>query len=127
MINLITFTVGPTVGGAGVSTATGYSRNVKGKVLAVHVDHSVGGAGTTDFTLSDAEDPIAESIFTLTDSVTDTKRYPRRPTQNSAGTDATYDGTRKVHEPYVVCGRLKGVLAQGNDGQTATVYVWLER
>jgi len=114
-------------GGAGTSTGSAYSPHVNGRILAVHVDHSAGGTGATDTTLVDAEDPAAETIYTKSDSVTDVKIYPRRATQNNAGTNITYDGTRIVYEPYVVCGRLLAAIAQANDGQTATFSVWLDR
>lgn len=128
MIEMIRWSTGDTTGGAGASTATGYSPAVAGKILAVHVDYVGSPPGaTTDFTLSDENDPAAENIVTLTDQATDIKLYPRRLLEANDGTDLTYDGTRKIYGEYVVCGRLKATIAQANDSDSATVTVWIDR
>jgi hypothetical protein len=128
MIDRIQWTTGAASGSAGSATATDYSPPVTGRVLAVYVDYKDSPpAGTTDFTLSDEEDPGSESIVSLTDGATDQKLYPRRVVETNDGTDLTYDGTRKVYEPYVVHGRLKATIAQANANDYVQVTVWLER
>ena len=128
MIDRVQWSTGDTAGGAGTSTATGYSpKAVRGEVLAVHVDYVGSPPATTDFTLSDENDPAAESIVTLANQATDIKVYPRRVVELNDGTDITYDGTNEVYEPYVVHGRLKAVIAQANDGDSATVTVWIRK
>jgi len=99
---------------------------VRGRVIAVHVDYQESPPNTTDFTLSDDDDPAAENIVSLTDQATDLKIYPRRLVETNDGTDLTYDGTRKVYEPYVVAGRLKAVIAQANAGDACAATIWLE-
>jgi hypothetical protein len=126
MIDRIQWSTGSTTGGAGASTATGYSPHVSGKILAVYVAYIGSPPATTDFTLSDEGDPAAESIITLVNAATDIKIYPRRLLETNDGTDLTYDGTRKVYGEYVIHGRLKAVIAQANDADSATVTVWLE-
>lgn len=127
MIDRVQFSTGVASGGAGVATATGYSMLVRGRVLAVNVAYvDSPPAATTDFTLSDGADPAAEAIVSLPNVATDVRLYPRRAVQDNAGVDRTYDGTRKVAEPYVVHGRLKAVVAQANDGDSVTVTAWIE-
>ena len=61
MIDRVFFSTGAAVGGAGVSTATGYSTHIAGKILAVYVAY-LGSppAGTTDFTLYVAGEEVFE-------------------------------------------------------------------
>lgn len=127
MIDKITFSTGEAAGSAGSATATGQSVHVSGKILAVYVAYQDSPpAGTTDFTLSDESDPASEAIVSLTDGATDQKLYPRRLVETNDGTDITYDGTRKVYEPYIVHGRLEATIAQANSGDSVDVTVWLE-
>ena len=126
MIDRVQWSTGACAGGAGVSTATGYSTPVRGEVLAVHVDYVGSPPGaTTDFTLSDEDDPISESIISLTDQATDIKIYPRRVTEQSDGTDILYVAGEEVFEPYVVHGRLEATIAQANDDDYVIVTVWI--
>ena len=68
MIDRIQFSTGTAAGAAGSATATNYSESVRGKVLAVHVDYIDSPPATTDFTLSDEQDPASEAIISLTDA-----------------------------------------------------------
>jgi len=127
MIDRIQWTTGLAEGDDGSATATGYSPPVAGKVLAVHVDYKDSPPNTTDFTLSDEEDPASESIVSLSDQATDVKVYPRRVTEKNDGTDILYTSGEEVYEPYVVHGRLEAVIAQANADDYCVVTVWLER
>jgi hypothetical protein len=128
MINRVQFSTGAAVGADGAATSTGYSVAVRGKVLAVHVAYLLTPpAATTDFTLSDEDDPAAESIISLANAATDIKIYPRRVTEKNDGTDILYVAGEEVFEPYVVHGRLKATIAQANALDYCTVTVWLER
>ena len=126
MIDRVQFSTGATSGGAGASTATAYSPHVSGKVLAVHVAYVDSPPATTDFTLSDADDPASESIVSLANQATDIKVYPRRVTEKNDGADILYTAGEEVYEPYIVHGRLKAVIAQANAGNSCSVTVWLE-
>jgi hypothetical protein len=126
VIDRIQFTTGPAAGSDGSATATNYSESVRGKVLAVHVDYQDSPPATTDFTLSDEQDPASEAIISLTNANTDIKIYPRRVTEKNDGTDILYTTGEEVHEPYVVHGRLEAVIAGANAGDSATVTVWIE-
>jgi hypothetical protein len=126
MIDRIQWSTGAAAGTAGSATATGYSPHVAGEVLAVNVDYQDSPpAGTTDFTLTDENDPAAESIVSLANSATDRKLYPRRKLQDNVFADVTYDGTNEIYEPYVVHGRLKAVIAQANANDYCIVTVWI--
>jgi len=128
MIDRVQWSTGVAAGGAGVATATGYSAAIQGEVLAVNVAYlDSPPAATTDFTLSDEQDPAAESIVSRVDSATDIKICPRRLTEKNDGTDILYAAGEEVYEPYVVHGRLKAVIAQANNGDSCTVTVWFRR
>ncbi|OGT28090.1 MAG: hypothetical protein A2Z17_07185 [Gammaproteobacteria bacterium RBG_16_66_13] len=126
MIDRTQFSTGAAAGASGAATATGYSPHIIGKILAVHADYQDSPPATTDFTLSDENDPAAENIVNLVDQATDIKVYPRRLLEDNTGADLTYDGTRKVHGEYVVHGRLKAVIAQANAADSVLVTVWFE-
>ena len=126
MIDRIQWTTGPATGSAGTATATGHSPHVSGRVLAVHVAYVDSPPATTDFTLSDENDPASESIVTLANANTDAKLYPRRLVETNDGTDLTYDGTRKVYGHYTVHGRLKATIAQADADDSVTVTAWIE-
>lgn len=129
MIEMVRWSTGAAVGatGTGDATATAYSPAVSGRILAVNVAYvDSPPAGTTDFNLTDENDPAAENIINLANAATDVKIYPRRLLETNDGTDLTYDGTRKVYGEYAVCGRLKAVIKDANDGDSATVTVWIE-
>ena len=113
-------------GTAGAATATAYSPHVAGEILKVHVDYT-GDTNTIDVALSDEADPASEEIVNLDDQDTDITLYPRRLLETNDGTDLTYDGTRKVHGPYVVHGRLKLSVAQADAGDVVEATVWLRK
>lgn len=127
MIDLVTFTTQQATGGEGSAAATGYSPPVFGRVLSVNVQYHDSPPATADINLYDEGDPAQEIILTKANNNTDFRCYPRRPVQNNSVVDLTYDGTRKISEHYIVHGRLKGTLAQANDGDSATFMVWMER
>lgn len=121
MISRIDFTTGACAGGAGVSTATGYSGYTVGEILAVHVNYQGSPpAATTDFTLSHEGDPSGELIVNLVDQATDIKLYPRRLAEANDGTDAT-----DAFVPYIVDGRLIATIAQANDADYCDITVWI--
>lgn len=126
MINKAQFTTGAAEGADGAATSTGYSMPVSGEVIAVYVAYKDSPpAGSTDFTLSDENDPASESIVTLSDAATDVKVYPSRVLELNDGTDVTYDGANEVYTRYVVHGRLKATIAQANSNDYCEVTVWL--
>ena len=128
MIDRVQWSTGEASGGAGVATATGYSPQVEGHVLAVYVDYvDSPPAATTDFTLSDEADPASEAIVSISNAATDVKLYPRRACEDNSGSDIQYDSTDVVFEPYVVHGRLEAIISQANNGDSVTVTVWIER
>lgn len=127
MIDIVQFSTGLTTGGAGAASAIAYSPPIQGEIIAVHVNYDGSPPATTDLTLSDENDPAAESIITLANQASDIKLYPRRILEDNTGADLTYDGTYKVHGPYTVHGRLKVTIAQANDNNSAYVTVWYRK
>ena len=126
MIDRIVISSSACAGADGSAAATAYSPHVSGKVLAVAVVYTGDDPGSTDVTLSDEADPLAENILTIANAATDLKVYPRRLLETNDGTDLTYDGTRKVYGKYVVHGRLKLTVAQANTDDVITATVWIE-
>jgi hypothetical protein len=127
MIDLVKFSTDPASGGEGTASATGYSPPVYGKVLSINVQYNDSPPVTSDVMLYDEGDPAQEPLLSKVNNNADFRYYPRRPVQNNAAVDLTYDGTRKVSDYYVVHGKLKGSLAQANDGDSITFMVWMER
>ncbi|MEN6300463.1 MAG: hypothetical protein ABFD51_11250 [Anaerolineaceae bacterium] len=127
MIDLVKFSTDPAIGSAGTASASGFSPPVYGKVLSVHVQYNDNPPSTADLSLYDDGDPTQEPIVQRINNNVDYRCYPRRPLQNNTNADLTYDGTRKIHEAYVVHGKLKGSLTQVNEGNSATFTVWMER
>lgn len=113
-------------GSAGSASGSAYSPHVRGRVIKVDLTYGGSPPVTTDVTLEDEGDPRSEAIVNLANANTDLALYPRRPVQDNANADLTYDATQKVSEPYVVHGRLKLSVAQANDTDTVTAIVWLE-
>jgi hypothetical protein len=128
-IDKVRWSTGAAAGGAGVATATGYSPTVRGEVLKVHVAYvDSPPAGTTDFTLSDEDDPASEAIISLTDAATDITIAPRRVLEQNDGTDLLYAAAgESVYGPYVVHGRLEATIAQANNNDSCTVTVWFRK
>ena len=126
MIDCIRFTTPAAVGSPGAATATGYSLQVSGRVLSVHLAYHDTPPATSDVTLVDENDPAGEASLSLANANTDLRCCPRRAVQDNAGSDLTFDGTHKLCTPYVVYGRLLGSLAQANAGDSVTFTVWLD-
>jgi hypothetical protein len=126
MIDRVQFNSGACTGADASGAATAYSPHVSGKVLAVAVTYAGDKPNTTDVLLADEGDPLAESIVTLANAVTDVKLYPRRATVTNANAAIAYTGTSYVYEPYVVFGRLKLTVAGANTDDVITVTVWVE-
>jgi len=62
----------------------------------------------------------------IANAATDVKIYPRRPVEDTGGTDVTYDGTNEIYEPFVVHGRLEAIIAGANSGDSVSVTVWID-
>jgi hypothetical protein len=122
-VDLITITA--TASGSDGS-ATGEATSATeaiGKVLAVYVDENA-AATTIDVTLAMSGTPN-ENILNLANVTADGWYYPRKQVCINDGTALTYDGTNKQVEPFVVHDTLKLSLAQANDGDSVTVYVYI--
>lgn len=116
-----------TTGSAGSATGSSDSIPVNGKLHAVYLDyHASAPGGTTDVTISLKSDPGA-TLLTVTDNATDGWYFPRQQVCDESGTGLTYDGTRKVSEPYPVADALTVAVAQ-SDALTDCVvaYLWIE-
>lgn len=121
MLVLYSITVTTITGG----TATKYSPPLNGKLISIRyarTDYDVG----VDFTIT-AED-TGENLWVDTNiAVSETVR-PRIALQNNAGVDITYDGTRKVYEPYnLVDERIKIVIAQGDDAKVGKFHILIDQ
>lgn len=59
-------------------------------------------AGSTDFTLWRAEDPITDTIIPSRMPPLISRLHPRRKVQTNGNVDVTYDGNNSVYEPHAV-------------------------
>ena len=101
---------------------TGYSPDITGRVLSVHV--TVPGSGgieaTSDITIT--AERSGEAILTLTNQNGSGSFYPRSQVHGTTGTALTLDGTRAMVEaPALVKDRAKIVIAQGGNAKSATI------
>lgn len=105
-----------TVGGDGVATGTGVTEDViKGRIVRVDVNFHVDApAGTTDLTLTQTNEDQAQSIVSLTDTVTDVTLYPTVQLTDNGGTGRTMDGTRPLVDYYPVSDTLTATVSQSD-------------
>lgn len=106
-------------------TATAYLPKLNGKLMSIRYvkdDYADG----VDFTIT-GED-TAENLWVDTNINASEIVRPRIAVQDNAGDDITYDGTRKIYEPYnLVDERIKIVIAQGDDAKAGTFHVLIDQ
>ena len=109
---------------AAATTASAYSVPIRGRVIAVGVDYP---AHTCTVDLDTDGEASDQKILDLAAANTDKTYYPRTPvcTYTGAETVLTYTAL-KVHEPFVVYGRIKLSLASGTATETVSVYLMVE-
>lgn len=101
-------------GSAGSASGVGRTDvTVTGKILAIHLDYHSAAPASTDVTVETVGGPPL-TILDRANANTDGWFYPRRPVQDYQGNDLTYDGTRKIHEPFVVSDQLKVTVGGSN-------------
>ncbi len=105
-------------------TALAYSIPIRGRILAVGIDYP-GNTCTVDLD-SDGE-ASAQKILDLAAANTDKTYYPRTPVHTYTGAETVLWFTAlKVHEPFVIYGRVKLSIAAGTAGESVTVYLMVE-
>lgn len=112
-----------TTGSAGAATGSANTLDpVFGRIEAVYVQKHASLPGTTDLTLVEANGP-GRTVLSLTNIASSATYYPRVQIHDTAGTAATYDGTRAVREHLFIAGQyLTASLAQ-SDALTAAVVI----
>lgn len=106
-------------------TQTAYLPKTNGKLMSIRYEKDDFADGV-DFTIT-AED-TAENLWVDTNINASETVRPRIAVQNNAGADITYDGTRKVYEPYnLVDERIKIVIAQGGDAKVGTFHILIDQ
>lgn len=105
-------------------SGTAYSEAVHGHVVGiVYVKTDFDNGSTMTFTTETLAIPIWAQTGVNASAVV----YPRAQVHSAAGAGLTYDGTRTVCEPVLVCDeRIKVVVASGGDTKNATWYVLLD-
>ena len=123
MTNIRKYKISVTIA-AGATGGTAYSTPIRGKILAVGVDYPT---NTCTVDLDSAGEASAQKIMDLAAANTDKTYYPRTPvcTYTGAETVLTYTAL-KVHEPFVVYGRVLLTVASGTAGDTVSVYITVE-
>jgi len=129
MIDMVTFTIGPTAGGAGAATAEGLGPTIGGgSILAVYLDYLGGHPATTLVIIYDADDPPGEALIYKINNNSNTKFYPRRVIENNAGVVVLYNATYGVKiVPPPIIGRPRVTIAQSNPGLYMAVTLWYEK
>ncbi len=106
-------------------TASAYSGEViRGKILAVGIDYPT---NTCTVDLDSDGEASAQKILDLAAANTDKTYYPRTPVHTYTGAETVLWFTAlKVHEPFVIYGRVKLSIASGTAGESVTVYLMVE-
>ncbi|MEM6280587.1 MAG: hypothetical protein AAF787_00220 [Chloroflexota bacterium] len=112
-----------TEGSDGSATGTGSSSYpVSGRVVGVHLDYSASQAATTDVTIT-AIDPDLP-VLVVANNTTDGWYFPVTTANlNTDGSEVSGEVVRGVP----VDGYLAVSVAGGNDGETVTVTILVER
>ena len=109
---------------AGETTATAYSIPIRGRILAVGINYPTNTCTVDLDTDGEAAD---QKVLDLSAANTDVVLYPRTPVHTYTGAETVLWFTAlKVHEPFVVYGRVKLSLASGTAGQSVTVDLIVE-
>ncbi len=109
---------------AGQTTATAYSIPIRGKILAVGVNYPT---NTCTVDLDSDGEAAAQKVLDLAAANTDKTYYPRTPVHTYTGAETVLWFTAlKVHEPFVVYGRIKLSLASGTAGETVSIDLIVE-
>ena len=104
-------------------SATVYTPNINGKIVAVKVYYPTNTC-TVDL---DSDEGVSQKIINLAAANTDAVYYPRTPVCNNAGNESvTYDGTNKVHDEFIVYGRVLLTIASGTAGEAVKVDIIVE-
>lgn len=115
----------PTITG---NTSGTTNRPVNGRVLAVYLDYNITPNVATDVTIATSGFAApANTILTVTDSVTDGWFYPRHEIDDEAGAAVLYAATFGVHEAVPVDDYIKATVAQGDNDQTLDVWILVEQ
>ena len=105
-------------------TASAYSIPIRGRILAVGIDYP---AHTCTVDLDSDGEASAQKILDLAAANTDKTYYPRTPVCiYSGGETVLWYTALKVHEPFVIYGRVKLSIASGTAGESVTVYLMVE-
>ena len=100
--------------------------NVQGYINTIGIVYSASADAGTDVTITGYIGSSSFTVYSKTDYNTTHLVRPRVAVQDNAGTDLTYDGTRKVSEAYFV-DRLVITFAQGGASKTNTVNISLDK
>lgn len=104
-----------TTGAAGSATGSVTSVDpIMGRILRVDLNYHAAAPATTDVTLAMANEQVADNIVSVSNNATDKAIYPRKEVQDNADTDVTYDGTRKIYEPFVCADEVTVSVAQSD-------------
>ena len=105
-------------------TASAYSIPIRGRILAVGIDYPT---NTCTVDLDSDGEASAQKILDLAAANTDKTYYPRTPVHTYTGAETVLWFTAlKVHEPFVIYGRVKLSIASGTAGESVTVYLMVE-
>lgn len=120
----VTVTTTGTTGSASGSAST--SAVIQGEIVRIDVDYG-SLTTTTDLTIAQTNETVANQIVNKVNSATDATYYPSVILTDNTGTARTYDGTRPVVGRYYAADTLTVSLAQTTAATPAvTVDIYYE-
>ncbi len=110
-----------TTGGDGSATGSSILALPLVELLAIHLDFNASAPATTDTTVTASGNPLAVTLLTVTDSVTDAWFYPKVQDDDNSGSAITGSYSHPIIQEHLTID-----LAQCNaltDAVVATIYV----
>ena len=109
---------------AGDTGITAYSVPIRGRIIAVGVNYPT---NTCTVDLDSDGEASAQKILDLAAANTDKTYYPRTPVCTYTGAEEViWNTAMKVHEPFMVYGRILLTVASGTAEETVSVSIMVE-
>ena len=123
MVKIRKYKISATIA-AGATTASAYSVPIRGRIIAVGVNYPT---NTCTVDLDSDGEASDQKILDLAAANTDKTYYPRTPVCIYTGAEEViWNTAMKVHEPFMVYGRILLTVASGTAEETVSVSIMVE-
>ena len=123
MVKIRKYKISATIA-AGATTASAYSVPIRGRIIAVGVNYPT---NTCTVDLDSDGEASDQKILDLAAANTDKTYYPRTPVCTYTGAEEViWNTAMKVHEPFMVYGRILLTVASGTAEETVSVSIMVE-